>query len=193
MPSYTFRFQDLTRELPVYTVESGLKIAYLDTLSDVQLVTALSREMAKIIAKNQAFCASKRVVLFTAEAKGIPFAFSVAEVLSREFGEKTVELAIARKSEKKFFGKCISARKTSITSGKTADMLYLPEYDAEKLRGAKVVLLDDFYSTGASMNALGDLAVRCGADVIERVVAVWETVDGYKPPVAYVATLPIIG
>ena len=49
------------------------------------------------------------------------------------------------------------------------------------------------YSTGASVTALEELAHKCNAQVIERVVAVWEVDDEtVVPPVKYAATLPLI-
>ncbi|MDE6677080.1 MAG: hypothetical protein K2K12_05160 [Clostridia bacterium] len=190
MATYTFKYKNITRELPVHEVGSGMKIAYLDTLSDYELVTALSKDMAELIAKNSRVSKASRVVLFTAESKGVPFAYAVANALCGS--GKSVEVVIARKHEKKFFGKCVSTEKFSITTEAVNDKLFVTEYDKEKLEGAEVVLVDDFYSTGASMNALENLAAACNAEVIERVVAVWEEVDGNKPNVKFVTTLPIL-
>ena len=190
--TFTFQFQNITRELPVFEVGAGTKIAYLDTLSDYELVTALSREIAKILCANKAFLAAEHVTLFTAENKGVPFAYGVARALKDCGCNKKIDLAIARKREKKFFGSCISTAKLSITS-EGEDKLFVPEYDIKKLEGAPVVLLDDFYSTGASLNALEDLATQCNAKIIDKVVAVWEVSnENKKPPVKYVTTLPLL-
>ena len=191
MATYTFKYKNITRELPVYEVGGGVRIAYLDTLSDYELVAALSKDMAALITDNECYQAAQRVVLFTAENKGVPFAYAIANALS-ESG-KSVEIVIARKKEKKFFGKCISTEKSSITTEAERERLFLPEYDKRKLENAKVILVDDFYSTGASVAALEDLAQSSNAEIIDRVVAVWEEVDKTKKPNAkYVATLPVL-
>ena len=191
MSTYTFKYKNITRELPVYEVGGGMRIAYLDTLSDYELVTALSKDMAELICANERYQAAQRVALFTAENKGVPFAYAIANALSA--GGKTVEVVIARKKEKKFFGKCIHTEKSSITTEAEREQLVLPEYDKRKLENAKVILVDDFYSTGASMNALEDLARSSNAEILERVVAVWEEVDKNKKPNAkFVATLPVL-
>lgn len=190
---YTFTYGKITRKLPVYEVAGGLKIAYLDTFCDVEIVDALSQKIAQIIQSAQAYKSAERVVIITAVSKGVPFAYTVANLLKGKDSEKDVQIAIARKHNKKFYGATVSVEKTSITGDGNSDTLLLAEADVKKLSGAKVIVLDDMYSTGASVNALCELAEKCGATVIEKVVAVWETADQSKqPPVKYVAVLPLI-
>lgn len=190
--SYVFRYGDIERTLPIYEVNNGVKIAYLDTFCDLELVTALSAEMVEIIARNKEFRASDRVVILTAVSKGVPFAYTVGSELSKRFQGKKIQLAIARKERKKFFGKTVDVDKASITTVGRGDVLILAENDVNKLEGAKVILLDDMYSTGASLTALTELADKCNAEIIEKVVAVWETADeSNTPPVHYVTVLPL--
>lgn len=180
------------RRLPVFEVGGGLKIAYLDTFCDFELVKALSDKMAEFITSNPAFKEAERVVILTAVSKGVPFAYTLANILNGNCGKKT-EIAIARKQYKKFYGETVSTEKTSITSLGHGDELFLAEHDVKKLQGAKVIVLDDMYSTGASVNALTELAGKCGSTVIDKVVAIWETADEtVLPPVKFVATLPLI-
>ena len=190
---YDFEYNGIKRRLPVYAVGGGLRIAYLDTFCDLQLVNALSDKMAEFIQSNQDFVNAQRVVILTAVSKGVPFAYTVANTLLKNNGGKNIEIAIARKENKKFYGKTISVNKTSITSSEDGDVLYLAENDVAKLKDAKVIVLDDMYSTGASVIALENLAQKCNAQVIERVVAVWEVDDeSIVPPVKYAAKLPLI-
>ena len=190
---YDFEYKGIKRRLPVYGVGGGLSIAYLDTFCDLELVNALSRTMAEFIESNADYQTAERVVILTAVSKGVPFAYTVANELLKADGAKSVEIAIARKEKKKFYGETISVDKFSITSEGKGDVLVLAENDVQKLNNAKVIILDDMYSTGASVNALEQLAKKCNAQVIEKVVAVWE-VDDEKilPPVKYAATLPLI-
>lgn len=190
---YIFTYNGIERKLPVYEVSGGVKIAYLDTFSDLELVNALSEKMAEFIQTNPEYQKASRVVILTAVSKGVPFAYSVSNRLLLSCPDKRVELAIARKEDKKFFGKTIKACKTSITSTEQGDVLVLTEKDVEKLRGASVIVLDDMYSTGASIVALEEFAQKCNATVIDRVVAVWEVGDdSLNPPVKYVVKLPLI-
>ena len=113
-------------------------------------------------------------------------------MLQERFADKKIEIAIARKEIKKFFGNVVTIDKLSITSLGGNDLLVLSESDAAKLAGTPTIVLDDMYSTGASIVALEKLAEKCGAKVIDRVVAVWETGEESKhPPVKYSATLPL--
>lgn len=179
--------------MPVYEVGGGLKIAYLDSFCDFELVKALSQDMAEAIADNNRFQSAERVVILTAVSKGVPFAYTVANALSQACADKSIEIAVARKENKKFYGKVVTVGKTSITSAAGGDLLVLAENEVKKLEGASVILLDDMYSTGASIKALEELARTCGATIIDSVVAVWETGDeNVTPPVKYMAKLPLI-
>ena len=190
--NYQFTYKGITRSLPVYEVGGGVKIAYLDSFCDLELVDAISADMADKIAVNPDFQSADRVVILTAVTKGVPFAYVVGNLLKANSG-KTIELAIARKEIKKFYGNVVAVGKTSITSLAGCDLLALAENDVKKLNGAAVIILDDMYSTGASIEALEELAIKCGAKIIDRVVAVWETGDETKlPPVKYCAVLPLV-
>ena len=190
---YTFTYGNITRKLPVYEVTGGLKIAYLDTFCDIELVNALSSKMAQMIQNGQNFKASQSIIILTAVSKGVPFAYTVANALTSANPDKRIQVAVARKENKKFFGSSLSVEKTSITGDGKSDLLYLAEADVNKLKGNNVILLDDMYSTGASILALEQLAQKCGSVIIDKVVAVWETGDtSIQPPVKYVTTLPLI-
>ena len=169
----------------------GISIAYLDSFCDLELVNAFSADMAEAIKANPLYQTADRVVILTAVSKGVPFAYTVANLLKD--GGKGIEIAVARKENKKFYGNVVTAGKTSITSSEGGDILVLAENEVKKLKGAQVIILDDMYSTGASVEALEEIAVKCGASVLDRVVAVWETGDESKlPPVKYCAVLPLI-
>ena len=190
---YTFAYKGIVRELSVYEVGGGRKIAYLDSFCDLELVRALSVDMAEKIAASNAFLSAERVVILTAVTKGVPFAYTVGGLLQERFAQKKIEIAIARKEKKVFYGKVVTIDKLSITSQGTPDLLVISESDAQKLAGAPTIILDDMYSTGASIEALETLARKCSANVIDKVVAVWETGDESKcPPVKYCAVLPLI-
>ena len=191
--NHTFTYKGITRELTVYEVGDGVKIAYLDSFCDLELVSALSVDMADKIAENPAFLSAERVVILTAVTKGVPFAYMVGRLLQERFADKKIEIAIARKENKVFYGKVVTIDKLSITSCGGSDLLVLSESDAAKLAGASTIVLDDMYSTGASIEALEKLAQKCGASVIDRVVGVWETGGESKlPPVKYCAVLPLV-
>lgn len=190
---YQFTYKGITRNLPVYEVGGGVSIAYLDSFCDLELVNAFSVDMANQISASPNFQSAEKVVILTAVSKGVPFAYVVANLLAESFVGKKIEIAIARKENKKFYGNTVTVGKTSITSLNGSDLLVLAENDVKKLNGTATIILDDMYSTGASIEALEELAEKCGAKVIDRIVAVWETGDESElPPVKYCATLPFI-
>jgi adenine phosphoribosyltransferase len=142
----------LQRNLPLFEVAPGVRIAVLNILGDTELVQAC----AMALADKLAFTSFD--VLVTAEAKSIP----LAHAMSVEMGKPYV---ILRKVYKPYMGVALSAETLSITTGQP-QMLYLDEKDHDLLRGKRVVLLDDVISTGSTLQGMRLLMEKAGAEVV---------------------------
>ena len=70
--TYAVDIAGLKRELPLFEIKPGLKIAILNILGDTELVQASARELAKKLADKQ------YDALVTAEAKSIPLAYALS-------------------------------------------------------------------------------------------------------------------
>lgn len=150
--TYPITIAGVKRELRLFEVKPGLKIAILNILGDTELVTACSRELAQkldVLAYD---------ILVTAEAKSIPLAHG----LSVESGKPYV---ILRKSYKPYMGDALRAETLSITTGQT-QTLYLDEKDRELIKGRRVVILDDVISTGSTLQGMRMLLDKAGAEVV---------------------------
>ena len=140
------------RELPLFEVKPGLRIAVLNILGDVELTEAAAKALAEKL-KDIDFD-----VLVTAEAKSIPLIHALARNLNKPY-------VVLRKSYKPYMGDAIQAETLSITTGKP-QTLYLDEKDRPLLRGKKVVLVDDVISTGSTLQGMRLVVEKAGGQVV---------------------------
>ncbi len=140
------------RDLPLFEVKPGLRIAVLNILGDVELTEAAAQALAERL-KDIDFD-----VLVTAEAKSIPLVHALARILKKPY-------VVLRKVYKPYMGDTIQAETLSITTGKP-QTLYLDEKDRPLLRGKKVVLVDDVISTGSTLQGMRLVVEKAGGQVV---------------------------
>ena len=149
--TYPVEIAGLRRELPLFEVAPGLRIAVLNILGDTELVQACARALAIKLS------AVSYDILVTAEAKSIP----LVHTLAIETGKPYVVL---RKIYKLYMGEALSAETVSITTG-APQTLYLDEKDHALIRGKRAVLLDDVISTGSTLRGMQMVMEKAGAQV----------------------------
>lgn len=142
----------LSRELPLFEVAPGVRIAILNILGDTELVQAASRSLAMKLAD------LNPEVLVTAEAKSIPLIYALSIIMDLPY-------VVLRKSYKPYMGDAISAETLSITTGKS-QTLYLDEKDKKFVEGRRVALIDDVISTGSTLQAMRLVIEKAGAEVV---------------------------
>jgi len=151
-PTYPVDVAGVHRELPLFEIKPGLKIAILNILGDTEFTEAcaqaLSEKMSSI----------PYDVLVTAEAKSIPLAHALSVVTKKPY-------VILRKAYKPYMGNALQAETLSITTGQP-QTLYLDEKDREMMKGKHVVILDDVISTGSTLQGMRLLLQKAGADVV---------------------------
>lgn len=150
--TYPIVIAGVRRDLPLFEVAPGLRIAVLNILGDVELTEAAASALAERL-KNIDFD-----VLVTAETKAIPLAYELAKHLKKPY-------VVLRKSYKPYMGETIQAETLSITTGKP-QTLYLDEKDRKLLQGKKVVLVDDVISTGSTLQGMRMVMEKAGAQVV---------------------------
>ncbi len=152
--TYPVDIAGVHRELPLFEIKPGLRIAVLNILGDTELVEAAADALAeKIRAAGLDFD-----LLVTAEAKSIPLVHALAVRLQKPY-------VVLRKVYKPYMGEAIAAETLSITTGKP-QTLYLDEKDRDLVRGKRVLLVDDVISTGSTLQGMRLVMDKAGAQVV---------------------------
>ena len=148
----------IKRELPLFEVAPGLRIAVLNTLGDVELVEAAATAAAEKLA-NLAYD-----VIVTAESKSIPFTHALAVRTGKPY-------VVCRKNYKSYMGNAVRSTSNSITT-QSDQTLILDEKDVEKIKGKNVLIVDDVISTGSTLEALESLLAQAGANPDPKACAI---------------------
>jgi len=151
--TYTVKLAGLTRELPLFQVAPGVRIAIFNMLGDTEIVQAVSKELAKRLPK-------ETQALVTAEAKSIPLAYALSV-------ETRLPYVVLRKNYKPYMGEALSAETLSITTGEK-QTLYLDEKDRNLVAGKPVAIVDDVISTGSTLQGMQLIMEKAGAKVIAQ-------------------------
>lgn len=155
MPSYetyTVEVAGLKRDLRLFEIKPGLKIAILNILGDTEFVQVCARELAKKL-KDKEYD-----LLVTAEAKSIPLAHAVSVETKKPY-------VVLRKMYKPYMGNALRAETLSITTGQP-QVLILDEKDLELMKGKKVVIVDDVISTGSTLQGMRLVIGKAEASVV---------------------------
>ena len=150
--TYAVEIAGLRRQLPLFEVAPGLRIAVLNILGDTELVQACARQLADRL-KDEVFD-----LIVTAEAKSIPLAHALSVEMKKPY-------LVLRKAYKPYMGETVHAETLSITTGKP-QTLYLDEKDRQAVRGKRVALVDDVISTGSTLEGMRKVMDLAGASVV---------------------------
>ena len=175
--TYTIDVNGVKRDLPLFTVAPGLRIAVLNILGDTDLTVAAAEGLAQKMAELD------YDVFITAEAKSIPLAHAISVVTRKPY-------IVLRKSYKPYMGEVIESETLSITTGKK-QVLILDEKDHETVQGKKAVLLDDVISTGSTLNGMMEILTRAGAEVVAKAAICTEGEPGDWSDVYALVHLPL--
>ncbi len=150
--TYPVDIAGVHRELTLFQIKPGLKIAILNILGDTELVQACAKALANKLTDVQ------YDLLLTAEAKSIPIAHALAVETNKPY-------VVLRKVYKPYMGDALKTETLSITTGEP-QYLYLDEKDRDLMRGKKVVVVDDVISTGSTLQGMRLLVQKAGAEVV---------------------------
>lgn len=150
--TYPVEIAGIKRELRLFEIKPGIRIAILNILGDTELVTAVSQALAERLAP------FKPDVLVTAEAKSIPLAHALSAVMGLPY-------VVLRKSYKPYMGDALQSETLSITTGKP-QTLFLDEKDRELVQGRRVALIDDVISTGSTLQGMRLIMHKANAQVV---------------------------
>ena len=174
--TYKIKIAGVERQLRLFPVSDTVSIAALILFGDCELTTAAAKALLDK--------APEYDYLMTAEAKGIPLVHEMARLAGAE------TYFVARKATKVYMPDPISVNVRSITTQRD-QVLYLGSDDVEKLRGKRVLLVDDVISTGESLRALEELAKAAGAQVCGRMAILAEGDAAQREDLIFLEPLPL--
>lgn len=167
----------IKRKLPIVRINSRARIASFVILGDTELVIRAAAQLAKRLPRDIDY-------LMTAEAKGIPLAQEMSRILGLE------HYIIARKSIKAYMHDPLQVSVSSITTHEKQE-LFLDKPDAARIKGGRVVLIDDVISSGESLEGLELLAQKAGAQIIGKAAILAEGDAAKRDDIIYLEALPL--
>src|SRR5690606_18725154 len=173
---YTVEIGGLTRDLPIFAVAPGIKIAIFNMLGDTAIVEAAADLLVDKLPAHAD-------VIVTPEVKAVP----LAHALSVRSG---LPYAVARKIRKPYMADCLEAEVVSITTGKP-QTLYLDGKDRHLVEGKNVVLVDDVISTGSTLRGMRLLMDRANAVIAGEMAVFTEGEDSDWSGVISLGHLPV--
>lgn len=162
-------------ELPLCEVNENLDIAAFILFGNVEVTIAAASELIKK-------CPDFDVIL-TPEAKSIPLAYE----LSRQSKKPYV---VARKGTKVYMNNPIYVDVKSITTDYD-QRLYLGEAEAAKIKGKRVLIVDDVISTGNSLEAVEMLTKQAGGIISASCAILAEGDAANRDDIIFLEKLPL--
>jgi adenine phosphoribosyltransferase len=150
--THTVEVAGVKRDLRLFEIKPGLKIAILNILGDTEFVQVCAKELANKLKDIE------YDTLVTAEAKSIPLAYALSAETKKPY-------VVLRKSYKPYMGDALTAETLSITTGQPQTLI-LDEKDRELINGGKVVIVDDVISTGSTLQGMRMILNKAGANIV---------------------------
>lgn len=173
---YSITIAGCKRELPLCKASETLTIAGFVIFGDVELTCACAAELLKK--------APEFDYLISPEAKAIPLAHEMARQSGRN------EYFVVRKAPKLYMKDVFETEVQSITT-KGKQKLYMDSADAEKMKGKRILLLDDVISTGESIAGVEKLVSEAGGIVAGRMAILAEGKAAERDDIIFLEKLPV--
>lgn len=164
--------------LPVTPVTPTFHIAGFVLLGNTELTNYCARIMADKI-KDVDFD-----YIVVPEAKVLPLTQSVCTLL----GDR--DFVVFRKGAKAYMVDPIETEVKSITTAAVQKMV-VDGVDADKIRGKKVIVMDDVVSTGGTFHAMKHLLDQLGCEIVAYAAVLREGTDFPADNLYYIADLPV--
>lgn len=173
--TYKMTIAGVERELPKYAVNDKLDIAAFIIFGDVEITEKSARALLDICPEHD--------IVITAEAKSIPLCYEFARIGCNEY-------VVARKGTKVYMSDPISVSVNTITTAYD-QKLYLGQEDVQKLKGKRVLIIDDVISTGESLAALEKLVEAAGGNIVGKAAILAEGDAADRDDIIFLEKLPL--
>ena len=173
---YPMTIAGLRRDLPLCKASDTLTIAAFVIFGDVELTCACAAELLKK--------APDFDYMVAPEAKAIPLIHEMARQSGRN------EYFLVRKAPKLYMNGVFETTVHSITTA-GEQKLYMDGADAAKMKGKRILILDDVISTGESLRAVEELVNQAGGNVVGRMAILAEGNAVTRDDIIYLEPLPL--
>lgn len=173
---YEMTIAGCKRSLPICGLNDNASIAGFVIFGDVELTCACAKALIKK--------APEFDCIVVPEAKAIPLAHEFAKQTGRN------DYLVVRKHSKAYMQNVYKVSLNSITT-KGVQSLYMDQSDADKIRGKKILILDDVISTGESLRAVEYLVEQAGGIVAAKMFILAEGDSKNRDDIIYLEALPL--
>ncbi|MBQ7736378.1 MAG: adenine phosphoribosyltransferase [Oscillospiraceae bacterium] len=173
--TYQIDIAGMKCDLPLCPVTEDLYIGAFVMFGKVDLTIHAAAELLKR--------APEFDYIVAPEAKSIPLAYE----MSRQSG---VEYLIARKKAKAYMSGVFEVKVQSITTA-GEQTLIIDTADADKIRGKRILIVDDVISTGESLRATEELVRQAGGRIVAKMAVLAEGDANDRDDITVLAPLPL--
>ncbi len=173
---YEVDIAGMKKNLKLFKVDDDLQIAAFILYGDVAITKHAAQEL---LARAPEFD-----IMLTSASKSIPLIYEMASQAGVN------DYIVALKSQKVYMGTPLSTKLKSITTFES-QKLFIGEDDAAKMKGKRVLIVDDVISTGQSLNALIRLAEEVGGEIVGKVAVLAEGDSYDRDDIIVLGKLPL--
>ena len=173
---YTIDIAGMKRDLKLFPVSDDLQIAAFILFGDVEITEHAAREL---LARAPEFD-----LLLTSEAKSIPLIYEMA----RQAGMN--DYIVARKGIKVYMEDVLTVSVNSITTLST-QTLHLGKDETDRIKGRRILIVDDVISTGESLKAMEDLVTKAGGTIAGKMAVLAEGDSFDRDDIIVLGKLPL--
>ncbi len=173
---YPITVAGVKRDLPLCKISDNLTIAAFVIFGDVELTCACASELLKR--------APEFDYMVAPEAKAIPLIHEMARQSGRN------EYFLVRKKKKAYMNGVFETVDKSITT-EGEQKLYMDGADAAKMKGKRILILDDVISTGGSISAVENLVEQAGGNIVGKMAILAEGDAADRDDIIFLEPLPL--
>ena len=173
---YKMNIAGVEHELPICQLNENLAIGAFVIFGNVELTCACAKALLEK--------APEFDYMIAPEAKAIPLIHEMARQSGRN------DYLLVRKNKKAYMQSVFEVEVQSITTA-GSQKLYMDGADAEKMKGKKVLILDDVISTGESIRAVEELVLKAGGIVAARMAVLAEGDAADRDDIIVLDKLPL--
>ena len=173
--TYDVDIAGVKRPLTLCPVTDDLYIGAFVMFGDVEITVHAAAELLK---RSPAFD-----YIIAPEAKAIPLAYE----MSRQSG---IEYLLARKKAKAYMSGVFEVTVQSITTA-GEQTLVMDTVDAEKMKGKRIIIIDDVISTGESLRAMEELVNKAGGRIVAKMAVLAEGDAAQREDITVLGSMPL--